>query len=294
MGISPVLFLIFNRPDTTKLVFDQIRKSKPKKLYIAADGPRKGNSRDVELCKQARLAVSEVDWDCEVKRLYRDKNLGCNKAVTSAIDWLFKNEEAGIILEDDCMPNQSFFEYMTQALNFYSNDQLIFMVSGSNHLFNQLNINTNSYFSKIYSVWGWGTWRRVWSIHKKVLGDDWESVVKKSSKIWLVRKYYESVFGNFTEKTDTWDVQWCYTGLKHNLLSVVSVKNTISNIGHVGSHSVKRQPFHGMPTGNWERSKPFPKRRSENVFCSLADIINVLNNNNTPITRLFSLSRLLF
>ena len=106
---TPVLFLIFNRPDTTQKVFDAIKKAKPKQIFVAADGPREDKEGEKEKCEQARKVIEKIDWDCKVKTLFRDKNLGCKVAVSSAIDWFFENVEEGIILEDDCLPSQSFF-----------------------------------------------------------------------------------------------------------------------------------------------------------------------------------------
>ena len=106
--ITPILFMIFNRLDTTQKVFNAIRQAKPKQLFVAADGPREDKEGEKGKCEQARKIIEQVDWDCEVKTLFRDKNLGCKVAVSSAIDWFFENVEEGIILEDDCLPSTSF------------------------------------------------------------------------------------------------------------------------------------------------------------------------------------------
>ena len=119
---TAVLFLVFNRPDTTKQVFKAIRQAKPPRLYVAADGPRADKPGEAEKVEQARRIAMQVDWDCEVKTLFREKNLGCGKAVSSAIDWFFENEEEGIILEDDCLPSQSFFWFCEELLERYRLD----------------------------------------------------------------------------------------------------------------------------------------------------------------------------
>src|SRR5580704_13976707 len=118
---TPVLFLIFNRLDTTRKVFNEIRKAHPQKLFIAADGPRANKPGEKELCEKTRQFVTKnVDWNCEVKTLFRNENLGCKVAVKGAIDWFFENVTEGIILEDDCLPNQSFFRFCAFGLNKYS------------------------------------------------------------------------------------------------------------------------------------------------------------------------------
>ena len=111
MNISPILFLIFNRPETTKKVFSAIKKARPTRLYIAADGPRSDYSNEAENCEIARSIATNVDWDCEVKKLFRDQNIGCRLAVSQAIDWFFEQEPEGIILEDDCVPEDNFFRF---------------------------------------------------------------------------------------------------------------------------------------------------------------------------------------
>ena len=133
----PVLFLIFNRPDTTQQVFDEIRKARPEQLYVAADGPRKDQSADYELCKKTRDIIQQVDWDCKVFTCFRDENLGCKRSVSSAIDWFFSHVEEGIILEDDCVPDQSFFPFCQELLEKYRDDTRIMMISGNNFQFGE-------------------------------------------------------------------------------------------------------------------------------------------------------------
>jgi len=128
----PILFIIFKRPDTTSVVFEQIKKIKPKKLYIASDGPR--NESDIEKCLQTKKIVENIDWPCEIKRNYSEKNLGCGRRVSSAIDWIFEKEEQAIILEDDCLPNKDFFLYCKQMLETYKGNEKIMMISGTNYL----------------------------------------------------------------------------------------------------------------------------------------------------------------
>ncbi|MEQ8531415.1 MAG: nucleotide-diphospho-sugar transferase, partial [Imperialibacter sp.] len=129
---TQVLLLVFNRPDTTKFVFEAIRVAKPDRLFIAADGPRADRQGEDCLCQEVRDIVSKVDWTCEVKTLYRDRNLGCKVAVSEAIDWFFTHCESGIILEDDCVPIQSFFHFASQMIAQYKDDERVKMISGTN------------------------------------------------------------------------------------------------------------------------------------------------------------------
>ena len=117
---TPVLFLIFNRPDLSQQVFERIREIKPKQLFVAADGPRATHPDDAQKCADARrVTLNIIDWECEVKTLFRDENLGCGLAVSQAITWFFEQVEMGIILEDDCYPDLSFFRFCEKLLDYY-------------------------------------------------------------------------------------------------------------------------------------------------------------------------------
>src|SRR5882762_10017668 len=129
---TPVLFLIFNRPETTRRVMEAIRKIRPKKLYIAADGPRPDREDDVDKCREVREIASVIDWDCDVTKLFRKENLGCGKGPSSAITWFFEHETEGIILEDDCLPSPSFFSFCAELLERYRYDTRIMEIGGNN------------------------------------------------------------------------------------------------------------------------------------------------------------------
>jgi GT2 family glycosyltransferase len=129
---TALLFIIFNRPDTTEHVFEAIRQARPQTLFIAADGPRKDRPGEIEKCLQARHIATSVNWDCDVKTLFQNTNLGCKAAVSTAITWFFDNVEEGIILEDDCLPDQSFFSFCGDLLRRYEDDDRIFHIGGVN------------------------------------------------------------------------------------------------------------------------------------------------------------------
>ena len=144
---TPILFLIFNRPDTTIEVFNRIKKIQPKYLFVAADGPRQDKIGEKEMCEATRAIIEQIDWDCEVKTLFRESNLGCGKAVSEAISWFFVHNEMGIILEDDCLPDLSFFSFCENLLEKYKDDSRISTICASNY---QLQNNTsNSYYFSI-------------------------------------------------------------------------------------------------------------------------------------------------
>jgi hypothetical protein len=257
---TPILFLIFNRPDTTKKVFDQIRKAKPAELYVAADGPRKDEPGESALCNKTRAIIEEIDWDCDVHTLFRDKNLGCKKAISSGISWFFDNVDLGIILEDDCVPDGSFFEFCEELLNFYKNNNRIMMISGTNYIYDKIKVDESYFFSRYYSIWGWATWRRAWRLYDVDM-TDWPEF-KKSRKLdemfqdRKIRKFYTNIFQEaYLNKVDTWDYQWVFACLSHQGLAIVPKHNLISNIGLFGVHFSGKGRFFNMPTTPMDISK---------------------------------------
>jgi hypothetical protein len=233
---TPVLFLIFNRFDTAKQVFDSIKNAKPQKLYLASDGARENKVGEGELVLNIReWVISNIDWECEVKTLFREKNLGCGCAVNQAIDWLFENEEMGIILEDDCLPSKSFFPFCDENLKKYKNDTRISAISGDN--FHPDRLTSNSYFfSKFTYIWGWATWRRSWESHKLIMKniDDIIDIPLKTLSI-NHKLANQRVINNATKAykgdIDTWDYQWILSNYLNNGLVITPRVNLIKNIG---------------------------------------------------------------
>ncbi|MBD0726669.1 hypothetical protein B6A10_15975 [Flavobacterium sp. L1I52] len=232
---SPILFLIFNRPKETQILFNAIRDVKPKKLYVAADGPRK-NGKDDLACKETKAILNQIDWECELITLFREENLGCGKAVSSAITWFFNNEEEGIILEDDCLPSNDFFRFVDAMLEKYRKDERVGHICGTNFQGGILRGNGDYYFSKTSPIWGWASWRRVWNKYDFKMSN-LDSVYKKDLLVSLTdnKKYKRRIYDSFFETKrgfiDTWDYQFFYTNLLNNHLCVISNYNLISNIG---------------------------------------------------------------
>lgn len=232
---TPLLFLIFNRPDTTQRVFDQIRKARPNRLFVAADGPREGVPRDAELCDATRAIIKRVDWSCELRTNFRERNVGLKTAVRSAIDWFFQNVEEGIILEDDCLPSQSFFWFCQALLEEYRNDNRIMMISGSNFQFGRKRGTGTYYFSRLPSIWGWASWRRAWrhfDSELKTLPRFLEErqirnvvVDRISQRFWLreIRAVYNGA--------NSWAFAWAYAIFTQNGLCIYPNENLVGNIG---------------------------------------------------------------
>lgn len=234
---SPVLFLTFNRLDTTKRVLAAIKEVKPSRLYVASDGPRESKSNELEVVNKVRdFILNNIDWDCEIFTLFQKQNLGCGKAVSTALNWFFENEEKGIILEDDCLPSTSFFKFCDELLERYYNDERIMHISGNNFQDGKIRGNGSYYFSRISHIWGWATWRRAWKLYDfemKSLNTFIQTEMGKS--IWYKKKiinYWIKQFKNVAaHKIDTWDYQWNYCLLVNNGLSILPNLNLVENIG---------------------------------------------------------------
>ena len=233
---TPILFLIFNRPETAMKVFEVIKKNRPSCLYIAADGPRLEKEGEKEICEKLRQnIINKIDWPCEVKTLFREKNLGCKIAVSSAIDWFFDNVEEGIILEDDCLPDDSFFYYCQELLDKYRNNFNIALISGDNFC-NQKIGAASYYFVRVPHIWGWATWRRVW---KKYDLNMLEYPNFKNDRliknIWTnknMQNYWVDIFDKtYNNKIDTWDYQLTFSVFLNNCLCICPNVNLVSNIG---------------------------------------------------------------
>jgi hypothetical protein len=233
---SAVLFLIFNRPDVTSEVFEQIRKAKPPRLYIAADGARKDKENEAILCQETRNITDKIDWECEVKTLFRNENLGCKYAVSSGINWFFENEEEGIILEDDCLPSADFFIFCDTMLEKYRHDSRIRHIGGTNLQMGKKWGNASYYFSNLTHVWGWASWRRAWkdydvelSYYKIVDVADQFKIIFNND---ILAEAWTKVFNKLiVNGINTWDYQWAITNFFNNGLSIIPNVNLISNIG---------------------------------------------------------------
>ena len=233
---TPVALLLFRRPEETARVFERIREARPRRLFLIADGPRPGNEEDERGCEQARAVVERVDWDCEVIRDFADRNLGLKRRIPSGLDRVFEESEEAIVLEDDCLPDPTFFPYCDELLHRYRDDERIVHITGS-QLLRTPPSGASYHFSRYPHVWGWASWRRAWELYDVDLSD-WHSDTEAERRDRLQgifeeedeRRYWGWVWDHSPE-IDNWDAQWSYVGLSRGLLSVNPNRNLISNIG---------------------------------------------------------------
>ncbi len=274
---TPILFIIFNRLDTVKIVFEKIRLCKPAQLFIASDGPRGNRFGEKETVESIRdYVLNNVDWECEVKTLFSEKNMGCDPAISMAISWFFSYIKQGIILEDDCLPDLSFFSFCEQMLNYYSDNEKVFEITGCNLQGGIIRGNGSYYFSNYGGTWGWATWRRAWEkFNYQVTGFNKLKEEKDIQSVFEDR-VQQRYWINFLKKegnTDTWDYQWLYTIWYNKGICIVPNSNLITNIGFnlSGTHTLKKPDWYDKATSNNKGLFDTVKHPAEIKICIKAD-----------------------
>ncbi|HZY78728.1 MAG TPA: nucleotide-diphospho-sugar transferase [Cyclobacteriaceae bacterium] len=238
-----ILLIAFNRPETTQRVFEAIRKARPARLYVAADGHRPDRPDEKRRCEEVRKIITDVDWPCELKTFFRNENNGCGAQVTASIGWFFEHETEGIILEDDCLPSPSFFQYCGDLLERYRDDTRVMMIGGNNLENKEEREREYSYtFSKLTYIWGWATWRRAWKLHdfymplfreidaKRYLLPVYDSIYERDLFQYVFGKMYTGDDQN-TSRRNIWDYQWQFACRINSGLVIVPSVNLVSNIG---------------------------------------------------------------
>jgi hypothetical protein len=233
---TPVALIIFNRPEHTERVFEVIRQAQPPKLLVIADGARADRPGEVEKCAAARAIIDRVDWDCEVLKNFSEVNLGCAIRPATGISWVFEQVEEAIILEDDCIPDRSFFGFCDELLERYRHDSRVMHISGNN-FWSHTNQFDHSYaFSRYTLSWGWATWRRAWEKYDLQM-KQWPQVKQQNllrnvlidqevANSWM--KIFQNVID---ENSDVWDYQWTLTCWLQSGLAILPNVNLVSNVG---------------------------------------------------------------
>lgn len=231
---APILLIGFNRPDYMAAQINAIKAAKPNRLYIAVDGPRADRQGEAELCWQVRDCIKLVDWPCEMKTLFREKNLGCKYGVSGAITWFFANEPEGIVLEDDCRPTQDFLRFASEMLERYREDKRIGAICGFNFFNLQTDKNVSYHFSRHMDVWGWASWRRVWNDYDIDVAnspDRLVSILGKATTTAYYKRFYRTVALDVGRGLSTWDIQLSLLFIDKGYLSVVPKERLVANIG---------------------------------------------------------------
>ena len=272
---TAVAFFIFNRPEPTQKVFQAIRRLQPPVLYVVADGPRSGRDGDVEKCRETRGLLNQIDWPCDVHTNYAERNLGCKWRMASGLDWIFSKEEKAIILEDDCVPDQSFFRFCEELLTRYRDDQRVMTICGGNYQNGQVRSNDSYYFSKYPRIWGWASWRRAWQYYD-INMQLWPLI--RDGK-WLLdicsgnvkaAQFFHNIFETaFRQKIDTWDYQWLFAHFLHRGMTIIPNNNLISNIGcgvDATHTTLASDPCANLPLASMSFPLQHPTYMIENYF----------------------------
>lgn len=249
---TPVLLIAWRRPHTLRQVIDAIRPVAPTRLFVACDGPNPERPDEVNKVAATRAVIeSDIDWDCQIERLYSDVNQGCRLGVSRAITWFFEQVEEGIILEDDCVPHPDFFLYCTSLLERYRYDTRVWSICGSNFQEGQKRGTASYYFSIYADPWGWASWRRAWLSFPKARSL-WPYV--KNEKL-LARlfsssselNYWTNIFDRLFDQglPDTWDYQWYLTGYIENAIHAWPNVSLVRNCGYGkdATHTLGNNPF---------------------------------------------------
>ncbi|WP_010271037.1 methyltransferase FkbM [Paenibacillus senegalensis] len=232
----PVALFIFKRPEITELVFNRIREARPARLLVIADGPRPDYPGEAELCEATRRIVDRVDWPCQVAKLFSPVNMGLNARLVSGLNWVFSQVEEAIILEDDCLPHPSFFRFCAELLDKYREDERIMMISGNNFQ-DQRRLGSSYYFSRIFHIWGWATWRRAWHHYDDSLrmwpefgGRGWISSVTPDVN---AQRFFSKMFQDHLDGKHvlSWDYRWNLSCWLQNGLSIMPNVNLVTNVG---------------------------------------------------------------
>ena len=241
---APVVFLVFNRPELTARVFERIRTARPPQLLVIADGPRPQYAADPDkVAAVRRLIARGVDWPCQVLHNYADENLGCAQRVAGGLTWAFEQVEEAIILEDDCLPDPSFFGYCEELLARHRHDDRVMHIGGTNLAAARMRPPTaGHWFSRHAWVWGWATWRRAWSRYDLAMSDwdERQGALRASFASPWERRYWLPTLDRARrdlKKANTWDYSWHYTCRSLGGLAILPTRNLIENLGFGVDHT---------------------------------------------------------
>ena len=260
----PLLMISYNRPEKTRRVFEAVRAAAPRRLYLAADGPRADVPGDADRCERTRRVLDDVTWQCEVQRLYQPSNLGCKRGVAAAIDWFLAHEDSGVILEDDCLPHPDFFPYCAELLDQYRDAPEVMMIGGHNDL-GTWNAGGVSYlFSRTTPLWGWATWRRAWARYDPAMTRWGEPEGRAAVRSKMPAAEYNVTSQKFDAvhdgRLDSWGFAWTFAMLVDGGVAAMPTKNLITNIGFDSEATHTRRPSRAgaVPTHSLERPLRHP------------------------------------
>ena len=233
---TPVTMLVFNRPGKTRRVLEAVAAAQPSLLLVVADGPRPDRPEDVRACSETRALFDRLTWPCEVRTDFADVNLGCRQRILSGLDWVFSQVPECIVLEDDCVPEPSFFPYCEEMLERYRDDARVHMVRGG-HFFGERRTGRHSYhFSRWYHIWGWATWARAWQCTDPEMRRwpelrDSEWLPERLALPGMVDMARDTFDNAYHGRVTTWEYHFTFGGWLRDALAVCPERNLVTNIG---------------------------------------------------------------
>ncbi len=229
---TPVLLLIQRRPELTARVLSAIREVRPAHLLVAADGPEE----DARCQETRRLVLEGIDWPCSVLTRFSRERLGCRKAISQALDWGFAVHERLIVIEDDCLPEPSFFRFCTDLLDRYQDDDKVMQICGSNLSGHAAQDGSSYYASRFSTIWGWASWRRAWKNHDATMAGwpasradpRWKASCKFRGEVAWRKKLYDSAHSG---GIDAWSIAWEFAKQSRGGVGLIPSVNLVSNLG---------------------------------------------------------------
>lgn len=254
----PILLIVYKRPNQTQLVFESIRRAKPKKLFIYGDGPKSNCLIEKENITKVKEIVSLVDWECDLITNFSNINLGSKVIESTAISYFFSKVDYGIILEDDCLPNDSFYYFCHYLLTKYLDNERVMHIGGYTLVPENYTSSATYYYSNIIHAWGWASWSRAWKHYDVAMKDFPQSSFNNNlQKIFTDKKmakyYFKNLLNTYKGKIDCWDYQWGYAIWKNDGVCITPTINLVSNIGFGQDGTYCREDFNKV--GNLETHK---------------------------------------
>lgn len=278
---TPVFLIVFNRPQHTRQVLNRLREVRPKHLYVIADGPRNDHPQDAALCTEVRELLELVDWPCNLIRDFADNNFGCKRRIISGITAGFEHFDRAVIMEDDCLPNPSFFQFSTELLDHYHDQSEVMNIAGTCM---QETGPESYFFSNYFLCWGWATWRRAWRHYDPSLHDletTWLTAQKQIPASRRARRnYFKALCATKRGEIRSWDYQWNYTCLRMGGLTIVPSHRLIDNIGfgEEATHTAAAGCYDSLPAVrplNFPLTHPprleLNKQLTRDIFSSIYD-----------------------
>lgn len=266
MQHTPVVLFIYKRLVNLEEICSVLRRVKPKDLFIIADGAM--GKLDQKIVGDTRSKLeSLIDWPGTVHKNYAKINLGLKERFRTGIDWVFMHTDRAIFIEDDCIPDPTFFRYCDELLEKYKDDQRIFSISGNNFQFGHKKTKDSYYFSRYPHIWGWATWKRAWDLYDSNIAD-WpmrrnSSWLRDITNGFIISKFWKYIFDRLSSgKINTWDYQLTYASLKYSGLNIIPSVNLVTNVGYGedGTNIKSKSKTIGVPTEVMKFPLVHPKR----------------------------------